>query len=56
MGHRRNELETRTARLILKKETLRRLQTLTDEEMRAVAGGWGTGTTNCVELPSCKGC
>jgi hypothetical protein len=60
MGKRDNN-QTRSARLSIKKETLRALQlrTLSDDELRAVPGGMGTAqcggaSENCA--PSCRGC
>lgn len=49
-----------TRRLVVQKETLRKLQlrTLTDEELRAAPGGMGTarcGMTDCC-APSHGGC
>jgi len=52
MGLRTNN----TKKLIVQKETLRKLEqrTLSDEQLRAVAGGWGTCSRNCA--PSQSGC
>lgn len=55
MGQRKAN-EKLATRLSIKKETLRALQdrTLTDEDLRAVAGGWFDRTDYCA--PSCRGC
>ncbi len=53
MGNRnrnRTSNEKKPARLVVKRETLRQLRSLTDDQLRAAAGGWGTG------LPSCHRC
>jgi hypothetical protein len=57
MGRRQNRFEKRTARLTVKKETLRALQDLDDDQLRQVGGGMFTDrlTAVCV-LPSCRGC
>ena len=45
------------ARLIVKKETLRELRSLSDDQLRAAAGGMGTGgRATDVCLPSCNRC
>jgi hypothetical protein len=47
----------KSARLVLKTETLRELRSLSDDQLRAAAGGLGTGgraTEIC--LPSCNRC
>lgn len=46
-----------TRKLIVQKETLRKLEqrTLSDEQLRAAAGGWGTCTLHAC-APSQAGC
>lgn len=58
MGNRRNASEKKSARLVVKRETLRQLQGLTDGELRAAAGGmWQTNPPSMRTcLPSCNGC
>ncbi len=52
MGNRnRTSNEKKPARLVVKRETLRELRSLSGQQLGAVAGGW-PGTT----LPSCHGC
>lgn len=48
--------QQKPSRLSLRRETLRRLQdrALTQDELRAVAGGYGIRTERCA--PSCTGC
>jgi hypothetical protein len=51
MGNRRNRIEKQAARLVVKKETVRSLQSLSEADLKVVAGGkWGT------TLPSCNAC
>jgi hypothetical protein len=47
-GHNQSK---KTARLAVKKETIRQLRTLDEDELRAAAGGMKLTT-----LPSCNGC
>lgn len=50
----RSKNTTTSKKLVVNKETLRRLQLrgLTEEELRAAVGGWNTGTCGGNEAPS----
>ncbi|HEU5060248.1 MAG TPA: hypothetical protein VFU21_27135 [Kofleriaceae bacterium] len=50
----RTKNTTNGRKLAIQKETLRKLQlrTLSDEDLRAAAGGWNTGACGGPEAPS----
>ena len=55
MGLRKRTNEKKSPRLVVKRETLRALHTLSDDQLRAAAGGM-RGDPPPPPLPSCHGC
>jgi hypothetical protein len=54
----RNTNDKKPAKLSIKKETLRKLQdrTLSDDQLRGIAGGMSATCTDGGVAPSCRGC